>query len=138
MPLVEQELLTIPEHPSSPPVFSVVRVRSLVLCAMCCRSLFVLLCFFFWPLCCLYFFDLWNLITFFWIFKTLFKIWMKMTTLYTNCWISFAGITTVILIVIFLHIPSVYEFARYIWSIKCHLNFFERLLILATIFHTVH
>ena len=33
MPLVEQELLTLPEHQSSSPVFSVVRVtRSLVLC----------------------------------------------------------------------------------------------------------
>ena len=32
MPLVEQELLTLPEHPSSPPVLSGVRVnRSLVL-----------------------------------------------------------------------------------------------------------
>ena len=36
--LLEQELLTIPEHPSSPPVFSEVRVaQSLVFC----RSLFV-------------------------------------------------------------------------------------------------
>jgi hypothetical protein len=33
VPLVEQKLLTLPEHMSSPPVFSVVRVtRSLVLC----------------------------------------------------------------------------------------------------------
>jgi hypothetical protein len=33
MPLVEQELLTLPEHQSSPPVFSGIRVtRSLVLC----------------------------------------------------------------------------------------------------------
>jgi hypothetical protein len=34
VPLVEPELLTLPEHPSSPPVFSEVRVntRSLVLC----------------------------------------------------------------------------------------------------------
>jgi hypothetical protein len=33
LPLVEQELLTLPKHPSSPPVFSGVRVtRSLVLC----------------------------------------------------------------------------------------------------------
>jgi hypothetical protein len=31
---------------------------SLVLCVMFCRSLFVLLFFFFWPLCCLSFFDL--------------------------------------------------------------------------------
>jgi Flp pilus assembly protein TadB len=31
--MVEQELPTLPEHPSSPPVFSAVRVtRSLVLC----------------------------------------------------------------------------------------------------------
>ena len=46
--LVEQELLTLPEHPSSNPVFSWVRViRSLVLCVMFCRSLFVLLSFFF-------------------------------------------------------------------------------------------
>ena len=30
---------------------------------MFCRSLFVLLCFFFWPLCCLFFFDIRILIT---------------------------------------------------------------------------
>ena len=42
MPLVEQELLTLPEHMSSTPVFSGVRVtRSLVLYVMFCRSLFV-------------------------------------------------------------------------------------------------
>jgi hypothetical protein len=59
--LVEQELLTLLEHPSSPPVFSGVHVtQSLVLCLCfvdCCLS-FVL-----WPLCCLFFFDLWILIT---------------------------------------------------------------------------
>jgi hypothetical protein len=39
MPLVEQELLTILEHMSSPPVFSEVRVtRSLVLCVDRCLS----------------------------------------------------------------------------------------------------
>jgi len=38
------ELPTLPEHLSSPSVFSGVRVtRSLVLCVMFCRSLFVLL-----------------------------------------------------------------------------------------------
>jgi hypothetical protein len=59
MPLVEQELLTIPQHLSSPPISSVVHVtRSLVLCVIFCRSLFVLLCLIFWPLCCLSFFDL--------------------------------------------------------------------------------
>jgi len=39
---VEQELLTLPEHLSSPPVCSGVRViRSLVLCEVVCRSLLV-------------------------------------------------------------------------------------------------
>ena len=47
MPHVEKELFTLPEHPRSSPVFSVVRVvRSLVFCIMFCRSLFVLLSFF--------------------------------------------------------------------------------------------
>ena len=59
--LVEQELPTIPEHFSSPTHFSGVHVtRSLASCVMC-RSLFVLLSFFLWPLCCL--FDLRILIT---------------------------------------------------------------------------
>jgi len=41
--LVEQELLTLPEHLRSPPVFSVVHVaRFSVFCVMFCRSLFVL------------------------------------------------------------------------------------------------
>jgi hypothetical protein len=54
VPLVEQELLILPEHLSSPPVFSGVRVtRSLVLCVR-----FVDRCLFFCPLCCLFFFDL--------------------------------------------------------------------------------
>jgi hypothetical protein len=43
VPLVEQELLTLLEHLSSPQVFSRVCVtQSLVLCVMFCRSLFVL------------------------------------------------------------------------------------------------
>jgi hypothetical protein len=56
--IMEQELLTFPEHIFSPPVFSGVRVtRSIVLyvCLMFCRSLFVLLSFFFWLLYCLSF-----------------------------------------------------------------------------------
>ena len=57
--LVEQELLTLPEHLSSSLVFSGVYVPlSLVFCVVFCRSLFVFLFFFFWPLCCLSFFDL--------------------------------------------------------------------------------
>ena len=43
--------------------FSGVRVtRSSALCAMFCRSLFGFLSIFFWPLCCLFFFELWILI----------------------------------------------------------------------------
>ena len=58
VPLVEQKRPTLPEHTSSPPVFS--GVRSLVLCVC-----FVDRClsFFFWSLCCLSFFDLRILIT---------------------------------------------------------------------------
>ena len=43
VPLVEQELLTLPEHLSSPLIVSRVRaVWSLVFCVVFCRSLFVL------------------------------------------------------------------------------------------------
>ena len=65
MPLVEQELLSLPEQRISPlPGFYWVSCYS-ILSFMCmfCRSLFVLLSFFFWPLCCLFFFDLRILIT---------------------------------------------------------------------------
>ena len=49
VPLVEQELLHLPEHLSSPPVFNGIRVTwSLVLC-VCYVCPFVL--FLFWPLC---------------------------------------------------------------------------------------
>ena len=55
VPLVK-ELLTLPEHLHSPPVYNGVRVtQSLALCVCfvdCCLS------FFFWPFCCLSFFDL--------------------------------------------------------------------------------
>jgi hypothetical protein len=56
MPLVEQELFTLLEHVSSPPVFSGVRVIQSLVLYVC----FVdrLLSFFFWPLCCPFFFDL--------------------------------------------------------------------------------
>ena len=57
--LVEKELPTLPEHMGSPAVFSGIRV----LFVMFCRSLFVLYSFFFWPLCCLSFFNLHILIT---------------------------------------------------------------------------
>ena len=57
--LVEQELLTLPEHLRSPPGCNGVRViRSLV-----CRSLFVLLHLIYWSLYCLFFFHIRILIT---------------------------------------------------------------------------
>jgi hypothetical protein len=63
--IVEQELLTLPEDLSSPPVFGGIRItQSLVyVYGMFRRSLFVLLYFFFWPLRCLFFFDTRILIT---------------------------------------------------------------------------
>jgi hypothetical protein len=53
----EPEQLTLPDHTSSSTVFSGVRgARSLFFCVMFCRSLFVPLSFFFWPLYCLSFY----------------------------------------------------------------------------------
>ena len=64
VPLVEQELLTLLEHLSSPPVFSRVRVtRSLALCVCFVDRCLSFCPFFFWPLCCLFFFDIRILIT---------------------------------------------------------------------------
>jgi len=55
---------------SSSSVFNGIRVaRSLVFCAMFYGSLFVLLSFFIWPICCLSFFSLRLLITL-WYFQT--------------------------------------------------------------------
>ena len=53
-------MLILPEHLSSPPIFSGVRVTLSFLCVCFvdrCLSVF------FWPLCCLFFFDLRNQIT---------------------------------------------------------------------------
>jgi hypothetical protein len=60
VPLVEQELPTLPEYLSSPPVFSHWSSCYSIFSCICmfCRSLFGLLYFFFWPLCCLFFFDI--------------------------------------------------------------------------------
>jgi hypothetical protein len=61
IPHVEQELPTLLEHLSSPPVFSGARVtRSLVLCVCFVDRC---LCFFFCSLCCLFYFNLQLLIT---------------------------------------------------------------------------
>ena len=57
--LVEQELLALHEHSSSPLVLVSTRVvRSFVFCVFFYRSLFVILSLSAWPLYCLSFFDL--------------------------------------------------------------------------------
>ena len=59
--LMEQELLTLPEHLSSHPVFIGVRVtRTLVICVYFADRF---LYFFFWPLCCLFIYEIRILIT---------------------------------------------------------------------------
>jgi hypothetical protein len=63
VPLVEQELPTLPEHLSSLRFLLGSWYSIFSFMCMFCRSLFVLLYFFFWPLCCLFFFDLRILIT---------------------------------------------------------------------------
>ena len=72
--------VTLKINLSSPLVFRGVRVIwSLVLCVLLCRSLFVLLSFFFWPLCCLSFFDLRILINYPF---GIFELFLNMTETY--------------------------------------------------------
>ena len=71
---LEQELLTIPEHPRSYTVFSGVRVtRSLVLCVMYCISLFVPL-YFSLGHCVVYISSLYGFWLPFWYLQTLLLI----------------------------------------------------------------
>ena len=87
--LLDQELLALPGHMGSPPIFSGARVtRSLVFC-----TCFIDRClyFFFWPLCCLFFFDLRIVIT------TLGSSNSSYKTEYTRCFIILLGITIVTL-----------------------------------------
>ena len=80
--------LPLPEHLSSPLVFSGVRViRSLVLCVCFVDRSFVLLSFFFWPLSCLFFFwPLSCLFFFFWTLSCLFffYLWILNTSLVSS------------------------------------------------------
>jgi hypothetical protein len=80
--LVEQEILTLPEHMSSPRFLVGFVIFDLSFMCMFCRSFFVLLYFFFWPLCCL-FFDIRIVITPLVIFK-LFLLFNKRSGSY--CW----------------------------------------------------
>jgi hypothetical protein len=59
VPLVEQKLLTLPEHMSSAPFFSEVRVTQFLVLCVCFADRCLSFCtFFFLPLCCLFFFDI--------------------------------------------------------------------------------
>ena len=72
--LAEKELLTLPYYLNSPPVFTVVPVtRSLVLYVCFVDRCLSFCSYFFWPLCCLFFFDLQNLNTL-WYLETLLTI----------------------------------------------------------------
>ena len=80
VPLMEQELLTLLDHMSSPLVFSRARVaQSLVFCVALCRSLSVRFSFFFWPLYCLSFFNLRILITPLVSSNFSWKIWIQLS-----------------------------------------------------------
>jgi hypothetical protein len=81
------------EHLSSPLVFSEIDVaRSLVFCAVFCKSLFVLLYFIFRPLCCLSFFNLQLLIiplvssNFSWLTTNNLIMWQLSTELRVIMW----------------------------------------------------
>ena len=61
---MEHELLTLPEHLSSPPVFSELRVSwSLVLCACFVDRCLPFCSLFLWSFCCLFFFEIRIMIT---------------------------------------------------------------------------
>jgi len=77
VPLVKQELPILQEHTSSPPILVGFVLLDPFFCTVFCRSLYVLLSFFFWPLCCLSFFDLLILITSLWYLQTLTSIYSQ-------------------------------------------------------------
>ena len=89
VPLVEQELLTLPEHLSSLPVFSGVRViRSLALYVCFIDRCLSICIFFFGPLRCLFFFNIRILITplvssnsSYWAFQSLLQQWFTVITI---------------------------------------------------------
>ena len=55
---LEQELVTLAEHVGVPPVLVGYCYSIFSFMCMFCRWLFVLLYFFFWPLCCMFLFDI--------------------------------------------------------------------------------
>jgi hypothetical protein len=93
VPLVEQDLFTLSEHMSSP--LSLVGSHHSIFSFMCilCRSLFVLLSFFFWPLCCLS--SIYGFLLPFSIFKLLFQLQIyQINHVSTKRWTTDRMITT--------------------------------------------
>ena len=80
--LVKQKLFTLLEHLSSPSVFSGVHVTRYLVFYVC----FVDHCFsfFFWPLLCLFFFDIRILITLWYPLKSYSSWWYSVVLLFTN------------------------------------------------------
>ena len=92
MPWLEQELLTLPEHLSSPQIFSGIHVtRSLVLCVCFVDRCLSFCTFFLWRLCCL-FFDIRILITSLWYLQTLLMVlsmlWIFGKVLSSQFWLA--------------------------------------------------
>ena len=83
---MEQERPTLPEHLSSPPVFTGVRVTQSLVLYVCCVDR--CLSFFLWPLCCLFFFDIRILITSLWYLQTLLPHRYIFVMCYMRCWLS--------------------------------------------------
>ena len=82
VPLVEQGTAYPSGAPAFTPIFNYVPVAQF--CVVLCRLLFILLSLFFWLLCCLLFFDLWILITF-WYLQTLLDTELTTTHSIAKC-----------------------------------------------------
>jgi hypothetical protein len=93
---------------------------------MFCRSLFVLLSFFFWPLCCLFFFDLHILIT------PLFGHCVVCSSLIYIFWLSLC--LAIVLSVLLWFTDSDYPF---VWPLCCLFFFDLRILITPLFGHCV-
>jgi hypothetical protein len=122
--LVEQEPPTLPEHLSSPPVFSGVRVtRSLILYVFC-WSLFVFLYIFFWSLCCLFFFDIRILIT----LVVSFGHCVVCSSSIYGFWLPLWYLLVIVLSVLLRYTDSDYPCGIF-WSLCCLFFFDIRILI---------
>jgi hypothetical protein len=134
VPLVEQKLPTLPENLRSPPVFlwsSCYSIFSFM--CMFCRSLFVLLYFFFCSLRCLFFFDIWILITHifsiygFWLpiffrymdsdYPYFFDIWILITRIFSTYGFWLPVFFRWILITLLIYLQTLQQYFSYIVAV---------------------